>query len=509
MSAGSYYNPRPSQTHPFQYEDRPPSLPPKSTGPIAPHISTAQIQTPYSSYEQDISSTQRVPGPYSDPYKNGSTQSSLRSDTNYYGAGGDRPAEVDSYSDEIPLRTHAQKAGSDGQYASSPVAEPTAGPRSRQPRRKGFFQGKIPWVIYTLTLVQVIVFIVELVKNGKKKIGTILSTLADTYLATLTGTPIEIHLQFNPMIGPSTYVQINMGARFVACMRKTSGADPNQMWPCPNTTTTDANAASNHCSLGDLCGFGAAKLEQPHQWFRFIVPMFLHAGIIHIGFNMLLQMTMGREMELIIGSIRMAIVYFSSGIFGFVLGGNFAANGIASTGASGALFGIIALELLDLLYNWNDRQSPGRDLAFIVVDIVVSFVLGLLPGLDNFSHIGGFIMGLALGICLLHSPSQLRQRVGIDDPKYAPMDGGDGKFDMKKPVGFFKGRKPLWWAWWLIRAGALVGVLAGFIVLLNDFYQDKNTCHWCRYLSCLVSLTYSTFRFMIRLICYPADQELV
>jgi membrane associated rhomboid family serine protease len=46
-------------------------------------------------------------------------------------------------------------------------------------------------------------------------------------------------------------------------------------------------------------------------------------------------------MEKSIGSIRFFLVYISSGIFGFVMGGNFAATGIASTGASGSLFGII------------------------------------------------------------------------------------------------------------------------------------------------------------------------
>src|ERR1700761_5395334 len=224
-----------------------------------------------------------------------------------------------------------------------------------------------------------------------------------------------IHPQFNPMIGPSTYVQINMGAGFVPCMRVTPGVQDSPdppTWPCPNTTTSDPNSPSNHCDLKALCGFSGFSDEHPNQWFRFIIPMFLHAGLIHIAFNLLLQLTMGREMEKAIGSIRFAIVYFSSGIFGFVLGGNFAATAIASTGASGCLFGILALVLLDLIYGWNERRHPIKDLMWIIVDVLVSFVLGLLPGLDNFSHIGGFLMGLASGICLLHSPNFLRQRTG-------------------------------------------------------------------------------------------------
>jgi membrane associated rhomboid family serine protease len=277
----------------------------------------------------------------------------------------------------------------------------------------------------------------------------------------------------------------------------------------------------NHCDLKALCGFSGFSNEHPNQWFRFIIPMFLHAGLIHIGFNLLLQLTMGREMEKAIGSIRFAIVYFSSGIFGFVLGGNFAATAIASTGASGCLFGILALVLLDLIYGWNERRHPVKDLMWIIVDIVISFILGLLPGLDNFSHIGGFLMGLASGICLLHSPNILRQRIGENTPRKNRLNdasyrnvGSEVEISSsskdpilqrsgsktsrpttavpanvsafaKQPVGFFKGRKPLWWAWWLFRLGALIAALVVFVVLLNNFYKYRDTCSWCRYLSCL------------------------
>jgi membrane associated rhomboid family serine protease len=313
--------------------------------------------------------------------------------------------------------------------------------------------------------------------------------------ATLTGSPIMTQPQFNPMIGPSTYVLINMGSRFVACMHNLTEINAQTIsWPCPNTTTSDAL-----CSLSDLCGFGGIPPNtEPNQWFRFITPIFLHAGIIHIGFNLLLQLTIGREMEKSIGSIRFFLVYVSSGIFGFVMGGNYAATGISSTGASGSLFGIIALTLLDLLYSWKDRRNPVKDLMFIILDIVISFVLGLLPGLDNFSHIGGFLMGLALGICVLHSPNSLRRRIG-EDTTYAQVNAGQASSLVspsffRNPIGFFKGRKPLGWAWWLLRAGGVVLVIVVFIVLLNNFYIYHNTCSWCKYLSCLVRLPFLRYR---------------
>ncbi|KIW99970.1 uncharacterized protein Z518_10898 [Rhinocladiella mackenziei CBS 650.93] len=411
------------------------------------------------------------------------------------------PSRDSQYSDSIPLKQNTNVnidqehlGNQHTQYPPSPDSQtlPPSLPRSNGKKKKGFFSGKIPWVVYTLSLVQITVFIVEIIKNS-----------------IITGSPIMIHPQFNPMIGPSTYVLINMGARFVPCMRVTPGVQDSSdppTWPCPNTTTSDPDAQSNHCSLGELCGFSGFDYDHPNQWFRFIIPMFLHAGLIHIAFNLLLQLTMGREMEKAIGSIRFAIVYFSSGIFGFVLGGNFAASAIASTGASGCLFGILALVLLDLIYSWNERRSPVKDLMWILVDIVISFVLGLLPGLDNFSHIGGFLMGLAAGICLLHSPNILRQRIGeshlpyrnvSSEPDIAhpqkPILGtsapaatpADVAAFAKQPLGFFKNRKPLWWAWWLLRVGALIGVLVAFVILLNNFYKYHNTCSWCKYLSCL------------------------
>ena len=320
------------------------------------------------------------------------------------------------------------------------------------------------------------------------------------------------------MIGPSQYVLINMGARYPPCMHNTKGVqDQSQAinWPCPWSTPNDLQDKSMQCTLSQVCGFGgvaepdysngAPGLDHepfPNQWWRFIIPIFMHAGIIHIGFNLLLQMTLGREIERVIGSIRFFLVYMASGIFANVFGANYAGTAVASTGASGALFGIIALTLLDLLYSWSERRNPIRELAFLLIQVLVCFALGLLPGLDNFAHIGGFIVGLCLGISVLHSPNALRRKIGEDHfggPTYSNIPGGGGNSSgitsvafpafYRNPVGFFKGRKPLWWAWWLLRAVFLILIIVVFIVLLNSFYTNSANCSWCKYLSCIVSQT--------------------
>ncbi|RMY46719.1 hypothetical protein D0865_09119 [Hortaea werneckii] len=432
----------------------------RTDAPLPPLPSSAQSQSPFN----DTTYPYKYPTP---------SQS-------HAGSQGRIHDDADPFEDENAIPMSGRRPKHDSSATIQPIlphqqedpfvrdADPHKRRRRRRDKEKsGWFSGKITWVVYILSAVELVVFIAEIIKN-----------------AVLTGSPIEIHPSFNPMIGPSPYVLINMGARYPACMHNMPNVQNATMdisWPCPNATSTTGDSVT--CSLSDLCGFngvpnphaGGSITDQPapNQWWRFIIPIFLHAGIIHIGFNLLLQLTLGRDVEKLIGSIRFAIVYIAAGIFGFVLGGNYAANGIASCGCSGSLFGILAITLLDLLYTWKERKSPIKDLLFIIADVVIAFVLGLLPGLDNFSHIGGFLMGLVLGA----SPP-------TTNPSHHREEGLKGF--LRAPLTFFQNRKTIWWSWWLVRAAALIACLVGFILLIENFYkEDANRCSWCKYLSCL------------------------
>ncbi|KAI0137549.1 hypothetical protein BJ170DRAFT_66571 [Xylariales sp. AK1849] len=515
MAANEYYNDRPSQP---QYRSSygahqspmttPSSYPPSYTSQV-PHPDRPAGTSTVSPFDT-VFDDHVYPTNSHDTGNSMNSQHSFAQDTRYHSPG---PGNVSPIADDIPLRQHqdgsSHKMGSAGVVAmdsTDHVYDTTGNEQGQQQRDRsrsgkgrlrygelgmlGSQKRRIPIFVYLFSVVQIAVFIGELVKAAQ-----------------LTGSPIQTQPSFNPMIGPSQAVLINMGSRYVNCMHNVDGIQNSNYtrinWPCPNTTTSDSNDPSMKCTLSELCGFGGVpephqygSLDDtpfPNQWWRFIIPMFMHAGVIHIGFNLLLQLTLGKEIERAIGSIRFFLVYISSGIFGFVMGGNFAATGISSTGASGSLFGIIALTLLDLLYSWKDRRNPVRELMFILLEIVISFVLGLLPGLDNFSHIGGFLMGLCLGVCVLHSPNALRERIGEDHfngASYSTVNNGgitSVAFPpfLRNPVGFFKGRKGLWWIWWLVRAAFLIGIIVVFIVLLNNFYVNHDTCSWCKYLSCL------------------------
>lgn len=353
--------------------------------------------------------------------------------------------------------------------------------RLRQLRRKPrFHYTRLPYFTMLVTIIQVAVFIAEL---GK--------------MASLTGSAFQTKPYFNPMLGPSTYLMINMGARYTPCMQSIEGItnDTSVNYPCPNSTNTDTNV----CSLSELCGLSGIPSNdgsyQPHQWYRIITPIFLHAGFLHIIFNLLLQVTMGSTIERNIGFIKFFIIYLMSGISGFLLGANFSPNGIASTGASGALFGIVATNIIMFVYcgrkntNMYGTKRYKLFIFIMILEILISLVLGLLPGLDNFSHIGGFAMGMLMAILLL------------PDPHFIYADGIITYHSRDNTLQQFKNNwnpRHNWedkiasrvYMWIAVRILCLILAIVYIALLIKNFFGNKenpqdNNCSWCKYINCI------------------------
>jgi hypothetical protein len=101
------------------------------------------------------------------------SQTSLGADSRYYGqGGGGRPDQSPSFQDDIPLRDHPGMPNKDNNSTDHVYDAPA--PSQLGQGRKNRFSGmgllkqpgkRIPWLVYILTTVQVVVFIVEIVKN--------------------------------------------------------------------------------------------------------------------------------------------------------------------------------------------------------------------------------------------------------------------------------------------------------------------------------------------------------
>jgi hypothetical protein len=105
------------------------------------------------------------------------SQSTFGKDSIYYGQGGGgrQPAESQSsFRDDIPLRDHPGVPPKDHMDDDDQVYDrPSHMMEEARPKRRsgmGFLKApkkKIAWVVYTLTVIQVGVFIGELAKNGR------------------------------------------------------------------------------------------------------------------------------------------------------------------------------------------------------------------------------------------------------------------------------------------------------------------------------------------------------
>lgn len=122
--------------------------------------------------------------------------------------------------------------------------------------------------------------------------------------------------------------------------------------------------------------------------------MFLHGGILHIGFNSYFLYIIGPQVERAFGSFRFAALYFLSGISGVIF--SFAFNRAPSIGASGALFGLIGALIPFLYRNRALLVDTRRRILSILQVIGINLLIGLAPGIDNWGHLGGLLAGLGL-----------------------------------------------------------------------------------------------------------------
>ncbi|OVA16520.1 Peptidase S54 [Macleaya cordata] len=220
------------------------------------------------------------------------------------------------------------------------------------------------------------------------------------------------------------------------------------------------------------------KVVHGHQAWRLITCIWLHAGVFHILANMLSLLFIGIRLEQEFGFVRIGLLYIISGVGGSLLSALFIQSSI-SVGASGALFGLLGGMLSELITNWTIYANKFAALLTLVLIIAINLAVGILPHVDNFAHIGGFLSGFLLGFVFLIRPQFGWVSQRTLPPGYAAATSAKPKHKTYQYV--------LW-------VTALILLIVGFTVGLVMLFRGVNGndhCSWCHYLSCVPTSKWS------------------
>lgn len=125
----------------------------------------------------------------------------------------------------------------------------------------------------------------------------------------------------------------------------------------------------------------------------------------------------------------------------------------SQVGPAGAQFGLLACLIVEVLQSWQMLKSPFKAIGKLLGIIGFLFVLGLLPWIDNFAHLGGFICGILLSFIFL---------------PYICF----GEFDKRRK------RIQIFVCSILLLAYYVLAIVLFYITPIRD-------CSWCQYFNCI------------------------
>lgn len=158
----------------------------------------------------------------------------------------------------------------------------------------------------------------------------------------------------------------------------------------------------------------APSIGADEPW-RFLTTAFLHStgSIFHIGLNMYALWSIGQFLEPALGRARYLALYLTSAVAGSVMVVLLATDADWNrgvVGASGAVFGLFGAVFVIM-------RRLRRDARGLVVLLVLNAVLSVvIPGISWQAHLGGFLVGAALGTAFAYAPKERRRLVAVAAP---------------------------------------------------------------------------------------------
>lgn len=180
------------------------------------------------------------------------------------------------------------------------------------------------------------------------------------------------------------------------------------------------------------------------EYWRFITPIILHGGTMHMLFNSFSLVLFGPALEKMLGKFKFILAYLGAGtlanIATFFINPS---NAFAHVGASGAIFGLFGIYVFMVVFRKHliDAGSAHIIKVILIIGLIMTFIR---PGINIYAHVLGFAAGfliapLVLGNARPYYPGQYQRRYE---------DDGEIRFDpnrWKKRRSFRRGKiNPLW-----------------------------------------------------------------
>lgn len=140
---------------------------------------------------------------------------------------------------------------------------------------------------------------------------------------------------------------------------------------------------------------GAIPIFVDGRWWTVLSAGWLHAGLLHIVFNMLAVRQLAPSTAEFYGPGRTVIIYTAGGLVGFALSSfatvyipalPFLHGSLYTVGASASISGLIGALMY---YGRRSGSSIVKSEAtrFVIMLVFYGFIM---PGIDNYAHAGGF-----------------------------------------------------------------------------------------------------------------------
>ena len=185
-----------------------------------------------------------------------------------------------------------------------------------------------------------------------------------------------------------TYILMGLcGIVFFGCL--SSGMDITGEGLFESELARDAALAGPPVADGDL-------------W-RLVTYSFVHSGILHIGFNLLILWQLGTMLEPAIGRVQFGVIYFVSVLTG-ALGALLLEPNVGTVGASGGVFGLMAAAVVIMRSRGIDPMQSGLPL-WIGLNLLITFTI---PNISIGGHIGGLIGGALAALAIAELPRSVR-----------------------------------------------------------------------------------------------------